>query len=655
MKKLKESFRFIFSYWDYYLVVTAIFLKIYYFSNVSDTLFSTMGLSEIPGFIHSWIATGDAGKLFDGVLLISIGTIFLATFWVLFFYGKTRLLVIAFLNLVLSFIILADTVYFRYFEDIISMTVLMQMKQIGDVGGSIAALLNWSDLFFAADILVLLIIWKWSSVKEISFYRPKVWVRLLTALSVFCLGWILTVSPFEKSMENGGEWQFNKLISNMRVYNFTGLLGFHATNFTRYVNENYINKKVYTEEEINQAEKNVSTIQNARNVFPFEGQLEGKNIIVLQIEALQDFILFQEMNGEEITPNLNKLAKESLYFTEFYEQTALGRTSDAEFLLNTSLYPTGSGSAYMLHAENKYNALPNILKQEGYETSVYHPYKPSFWNRYIMYNQLGIDTFYSEEDFRESEVIGWAINDDALLQQSIDYMTESSQPFYSHIITLTSHHPFEMPEHHKKLDTTGYGGYHNRHFVNYVHSLHYVDWAIGNFINRLKQEGLYEESILVMFGDHGAGFSSEREAYKEFASIHSEVDFFEESKNVPLLIHHPSLVASTYSHVTSQLDLAPSILSMIGASQEETYFLGNSLWDKDSSKAVFRNASFITNDWTFMASSDGIFENGTCFNRKDGKTVEINFCKGLYDQGVSKLQLSDDILNGNMIKSFIQN
>ncbi|MDS8854859.1 hypothetical protein RLM10_00445, partial [Streptococcus pneumoniae] len=84
--------------------------------------------------------------------------------------------------------------------------------------------------------------------------------------------------PFAKSMEDGGAWQFNKLISNMRVYNFTGLLGFHSANITRYIDDNFINRKVYSEDEISEAQDWFDGRNAERMPGPYSGMAEGKNV-----------------------------------------------------------------------------------------------------------------------------------------------------------------------------------------------------------------------------------------------------------------------------------------------------------------------------------------------------------------------------------------
>lgn len=661
MLKLKRYaaifLKFLLKQWDFFLLVSILLVKVYVFAKVSNTTFMTIEPLTYLKEFFLWIFGFDTElKIFEGVVMISLGSILLSTFWVIFLNGRARLTAIFVLDLFLTFIILSDIIYYRYFQDIISVTVLMQMSQLGDVGESVFALFSWLDLFFVLDILLMipLIILYFRKTRGIKKTGTSYVPKIVTALAVLFIGFQLTFIPFSKAMENGGEWQFNKMISNMRIYNMTGLLGFHGANLKRYVNDNYINKKEYSEEEIQAIEEWFEEKNSNRVEGPYSGMGEGKNIIVLQVEALQDFVINQEINGQEITPFLNSLiSNEALYFPNFYEQTALGRTSDAEFLMNTSLYPTAQGAAYMLYAENKFDSLPEALKKKGYSTNVFHPYQPSFWNRYIMYKQLGIDQFYSEDDFDEAEQIGWSINDDALLQQTLQKMKEIETPFYSHIITLTSHHPFVVPEKYQELDVEGYTSYKARHFRNYIHSIHFVDQAIENFVEGLKNEGMWEDTVLVIFGDHSTGLLADDPAFSVFAGAGDKSTYFEADKNVPLILHIPGVEeAKQYDQIGSQLDLAPTLLDIIEDSPEQHFWIGNNIWDAENRFATFRDGSFISENLLYIASSEGIFTSGSCYDKNTNEIVEVNQCKTIFDKGASELRKSDAVLDGDMINKF---
>ncbi|WDU84411.1 LTA synthase family protein [Caloramator sp. Dgby_cultured_2] len=141
--------------------------------------------------------------------------------------------------------------------------------------------------------------------------------------------------------------------------------------------------------------------------------------MVVQLEAFQGFVLERKINGQELTPNLNKLAKDSLVFENYYYQTAWGGTSDAEFLSNVSLLPARDGSVYYQYAGNKYDALPKELKGIGYFTAVMHANRPGFWNRTNMYRALGFDKYESEKDFNIDEIQGMGLSDKSFLNRQL--------------------------------------------------------------------------------------------------------------------------------------------------------------------------------------------------------------------------------------------
>src|SRR5690606_23523574 len=146
----------------------------------------------------------------------------------------------------------------------------------------------------------------------------------------------------------------------------------------------------------------------------YTGIAKGKNVFVIVLESTQSFVINNTVEGEVITPFLNELIKESYYFPNFYHQTGQGKTSDSEFLFENSLYPLLSGAVFFTHSQNEYDGLPEILKKEGYYTSVFHANNKSFWNRDVMYDTLGYDRFYDVNSYHvtEENSVGWGLKDD---------------------------------------------------------------------------------------------------------------------------------------------------------------------------------------------------------------------------------------------------
>ncbi|MBP2032210.1 phosphoglycerol transferase MdoB-like AlkP superfamily enzyme [Clostridium algifaecis] len=173
-------------------------------------------------------------------------------------------------------------------------------------------------------------------------------------------------------------------------------------------------------------------------------QYKGKNLIIIQVESLQQFVINRKYNGKEITPNLNKLISQSLYFDNCYYQISLGHTSDAELLTNTSLYPLENSSVYMTKYNNEFEALPKVMDSMEYNTFAVHGNKASFWNRNSVYNKYGFNKFYSVEKLKNDDMIDMGLSDKSLFNQNVDIIKKNKKPFYDFTITLTSHSPFKV-------------------------------------------------------------------------------------------------------------------------------------------------------------------------------------------------------------------
>ena len=231
------------------------------------------------------------------------------------------------------------------------------------------------------------------------------------------------------------------------------------------------------------------------------GTAKGKNVIVVSLESLQTFLIGATVNGQEVTPFLNQFTKESYYFDNFFHQTGQGKTSDAEFLVDTSMYPLDRGAVFFTHGNNEYTATPEILRQQGYYTAVFHANNATFWNRNIMYPALGYDRYYNELDYKitPETKLNWGLKDIEYFDQSIDMLKQVKQPFYTRFLTLTNHYPFTYDDNTKLIDEYNSG---DGVFDRYMVTARYLDEAMKHFIERLKAEGIYDNSVIVFYGDH---------------------------------------------------------------------------------------------------------------------------------------------------------
>ncbi|MDR4145093.1 sulfatase-like hydrolase/transferase, partial [Bacillus paranthracis] len=165
------------------------------------------------------------------------------------------------------------------------------------------------------------------------------------------------------------------------------------------------------------------------------GVAKGKNVIYVSLESLQSFIINYKLNGEEVTPFLNSLIKDdnTFYFDNFFHQTGQGKTSDAEFMMENSLYGMSQGAVFVNKAQNTLQSAPAILKGEGYTSAAFHGNYKTFWNRNEMYKTIGYDKFFDAEyyDMSEENTKNYGMKDIPFFEQSMPLLEGLKQPFYT--------------------------------------------------------------------------------------------------------------------------------------------------------------------------------------------------------------------------------
>lgn len=368
------------------------------------------------------------------MLLASFTSILLPVILIFVIFSRKRLAALLILDMILTALLFADTMYFRYYYNAITVPVLHQIGFASSIGESVKSLLKWKDLIFVADFpfvaacLVVL-----ARVRDRQVKGLPVLKRLIGAVIVFGLCFGL----FRIAWSGSPTYMFP--YDNNNVVNSLGIFYFHYYDVKNYVKDNLFIDKTLTRED--KAEVKAFFDGKKPEGTLYKGAAKGRNLIVIQMEAIQQFLINKKLNGKEITPNLNKFINDSAYFDNFFYQTGGGNTADAEFLANTSLYPLKDGAVYFRYPSNVYEATPKLLKKQGYETYVFHANNPSFWNRTEMYKSLGFDHFINSNDYEMDEPLGWGLGDKSFFRQSLDRI-DTSKPFYAFFITLASHHPF---------------------------------------------------------------------------------------------------------------------------------------------------------------------------------------------------------------------
>ncbi|MCR2806506.1 LTA synthase family protein [Paenibacillus soyae] len=629
---------------DMLLFVIAMRLKLYWFNRLLSVPYMDMTSTDAT---------------------IETGAVLMLAFWALLLPARGRLLALIGLNLVLSFLLFADVIYYRYFQDLITVPVLMQLGQVESLGGSITELLKPWDFWLFVDAVLLIpfavyLVWKGRADLRSAASRSPLWrklaIRVGGSAAAFMLGFALFVPNVNHATDTWAKGLFEKNWWNLSIYNVAGGLGFHGYDVYRYAQLNWFGAETVTAEQLDETEAWMKDRANARQSLeqdPLFGSYKGSNVLMVQMESLQTFMIGKSIGGKEITPVLNDLIEESAYFSRFYHQTSQGRTSDADFAVNCSLQPMKSGSVFIQYASHDFACLPETLKDNGYSATVFHPYQGGFWNRNVMYDRMEYDEFYSLKHFELDERLGWALGDKSFYRQSMDIVAELPQPFHAFMISLTSHHPYKLPAAQKLLNVEELDG---TIMGDYLQVVHYADAALGELVERLKAEGLWENTILAVYGDHDNSIQ-QWELYERFMEDTSNpVQREQLVKSVPFLLHLPDGAhAGRYNDVGGQLDVTPTLLHLLGISGGKPYWLGSPLLtESESGKRTVtqRNGAWTDGELYFVPSPDGIPANGTCYSAISGEQLDTNVCLPFSGEADTELMMSDRIVIGDLLRSF---
>jgi lipoteichoic acid synthase len=535
-------------------------------------------------------------------------------------------------HIVLTILLFLNTVYFSHFYTLLPAHSILLIGQLGGVTDSIAALIRPAYFLYFIDTAVLWIMHlrgKWRKSRngsEATFFFALVF--LVTAV-------ILGTSFYQLTQRTEGHLTPANL----------GMLNYHAVDLVGLFRSMPVDPDL--------AEEAVTALVQEEEERRFLGLLKDRNIIVIQAESLQTFVMENQLAGQEITPVLNRLAaQDSINFTRYYEQVGWGNSSDAEFVSHNGFYPSTKAFSYRAYQNNSFYTLPMLLKELGYSTMVFHGNDPAFWNREQAYPGQGIDRLYSTEDYDMNEIIGMGLSDRELFQQSVQWLKQASNPFYAFYITLTSHHPFDMPEEIQYLKMPD--AYAGTVLAGYLQSVHYLDREIGEFIKTLQREGLYDSIAIIVYGDH-QGLDMRDEAANDLVSHYIQKPYQEDEMfRVPLMIHIPG--SGLHEEVAipgGQVDFFPTIANLVGDPVKPNQIMGKDLLNIQEGFVVKQihasGGSFIDHEKIFIMSSEGVYENSRAWNLETGEPVSLEACRNGYERALAEIALSEYILQNDLI------
>ncbi|TCN20543.1 LTA synthase family protein [Mesobacillus foraminis] len=577
--------------------------------------------------------------LSSGILLMGLA---------LFLKGKRAGRSIIYLSAFLFLILYSNVVYYRFNSDFITLATLTQTSNFGSsLGGSIINLMEPYDILYLIDILFLIYFYKkvsgnWTN-ERLKLYKP------ITVLAAGVIAFSVNLHLAEKDRPQLLERTFdrNYLVKYLGTYNFI-------------LYDSYLSVQNSTQRVLANSSDliEVENYTKAKYADPnpdYFGMGSGKNIIKIHLESFQSFLIDYKLNGEEVTPFLNSLVHDSsknfTYFDNFFHQTEQGKTADAELIMDTSLYGLSQGAAFVTKGKNTFQSLPAIMhQQQGYTSAVFHGDGKSFWNRDKIYKRLGIDQFYYDLYYNMSDenVINYGLKDKPFFKESVPMLKELKQPFYAHMITLTNHHPFILDEEEATIASPETG---NSTVDGYFRTARYLDEALAQFFHDLKEAGLYDDSIIMIYGDHYGISSNHKKAMEEILNEEITPLEYAELQRVPLMIRIPGVDGQGINHeYAGMVDVVPTLLHILGIDAKDYLLFGSDLFSKNHRSYVpFRNGDFVTAEYSYIK---GVFYNN---ETKEPITNPTDKMVNTRDTVLQELGFSDKLLNGDLLRFYTPN
>ncbi|MBS4173163.1 LTA synthase family protein [Bacillus sp. FJAT-49736] len=555
----------------------------------------------------------------------------------LFFKGKLRSLSLIIIHLLLSILLYANVCYYRFFNDFITIPVLTQTKNFGDLGGSALALMKPHDALYFLDTLfiICLVVFKIVKVSYEKLNRRTIYGFFAAALAFFIVN--LGLAEADRPELLTRTFDRNYIVKYLGAYNYTIYDAIQTT-------KSSAQRAFADSSDIVDVQNYIKANHSEPNPKYF-GVAKGMNVIYVSMESLQNFVIDYKVDGQEVTPFLNKLTHDSnyFYFDNFFHQTGQGKTSDAEFMMENSLFPLPKGAVFTTKAQNTYQAAPAILDQLGYSTAVFHGNYKTFWNRDDMYKSLGYQKFFDANyyDMSEENTINYGMEDKPFFSESMEYLKSLPQPFYTKFITLSNHFPFELRE---ESDFPK-GNFGDKYVDNYFQTAHYLDQALEQFFNDLKSSGLYDHTIIVLYGDHYGISENHNKAMANVMGKEITPFDYAQLQRVPLFIHVPGVKGHIDHTYGGEVDVRPTLFHLLGINTKDYISFGSDLLSEEHHQLVpFRNGDFVNNQYTQVS--------GKCYSNPDGALVDSKLCETSDNEAKTMLSLSDKVVYDDLLRFY---
>ncbi len=611
--------------------------------------------------------------LFDFALILIIGSVG--------YFMKNRNQYIYFMTWLCIFTLaeFINHIYYTYFTSFASFGELSGLGQTESVSNAIYDLLSIRNFSYLLLPIIFYFIHK--KLSSTSYYsimekveKSKKMFATTLLIGIIVLAYSLTTATSTDYSRLTKQWNRSYIVERFGIIMYQGndlvqTLTPKISSLFGYEEAAKLFKEFFTTEENKYDNKNEYT-----NI------LDGYNIILVHMESMGDYLMDLEFNGEEVTPTINKLASEGMFFTNFYPQVSSGTSSDTEFTLLTSLLPVSSGIVFTSYYDRNYTTIPKLLSDKGYYTFSMHGNYASMWNRELVHPNLGYQKMYFRESFEvpekeDKDYINLGISDHLFYEQAIpilESVEENNKNYMGTMITLSNHTPFIYLDKYGEFDlsttiinedgTTSQVDYLSGTAVgNYIRSAHYADISLGEFIEYVNESDYFNNTVFVFYGDHDAKLTRSEinvlynmnfatgEMYTETDEEYYDYNSFEHDLNrkTPLILWSKNQriqkkLKGTVDYAMGMIDVLPTLGNMLGIKNE--FALGHDIFNiKNKNIVVFPNGNFLTNSLYYNNASEKYYIT------KLGITIDEDYIEDCKNYAELRLEVSNAMIVHNLI------
>ncbi|MBR2786958.1 MAG: sulfatase-like hydrolase/transferase [Clostridia bacterium] len=565
----------------------------------------------------------------------------------MFLKGKARIIVSVIINFLISILLMINEIYYSFSSGLVSVSQISNLQYGKEISEALPNLVNVKQSLYVLDIIIILVIY-FIKKKKI---RQEKYFSIVPGFAYLVIMLLIITNIKETWLVEAQKHPYNKVLQ----IEASSIYGYHILDIKNNLNMKKNVKYKTTEKMLAVYNELMDEYDEKYKLqYDFSGIAKDKNVIIVQLESVQNFVVNRTINGKEITPNLNEFLRENIEFTNMQNQSYT-TTADSEHTFMNSLYPLENGMSFAQYSSNDYNNIFKNFKNSEYTTTYIHGNNGAFWNRQAVYSRLPIDNLYFDNVFDENvERINNYVADEQVYKKIVEDIKHYENKFFVNIVTASSHTAFELngiENKENKVSIDVGDEYRGIYFGNYLEAVNYADYAFGIFINELKEANLYDDTVILVYGDH-AGLQMYNWEMQDFIKetrplndIQTQINY----SNILCGLKIPGVNPMKINKPTSKLDIKPTIMEICGI--EDEFSLGRSMFSTKNFVCI-NNGKIITDkyfydgDWYSIATGEQL----DLSSMPEETANELNYyCNCLQEE----LDISLSINIMNLLKNFV--